>query len=293
MIPSGVLPVDKAAGRTSARVVAEARKLFDGAKAGHAGTLDPAATGVLPVLFGEATAFARFLPEPKTYSAEIVFGAETETGDGEGTVRRRRPPPSGLADAVRAALPEFTGLLQQTAPAYSALKHNGKPMYYYARKKIAAPEKRRTVRVHALRFCAAAESRAKLEVRCGGGFYVRALARDLGEMLGCGAYLASLRRLRCASFGAEESVSLETLALLPPESRRRHVAPVERALPHLPDFRINAETARALGHGRGAAAETGELVRFWADGRFAGVGRRDADDVSPQKMLSWTREAQI
>lgn len=290
MIFSGVLPVDKTAGCTSARVVAMARKLFNGIKAGHAGTLDPAATGVLPVLLGEATAFARFLPEPKTYLAEVCFGAETDTGDAAGEVLRRRTPPSGLADAVRAVLPEFTGFLPQTAPAYSALKHAGKPMYYYARNKIAAPEKRRAVRAYALRLRAAEETRAFLEVRCGGGFYVRALARDLGAALGCGAHLASLRRTRCASFCETESVNLETLAALPPDLRLRYVAPPERALPHLPSVRIDAARARALGLGQIAAADGGAPVRFWAEGRFAGVGRRCGNNIWAEKMLSWTRE---
>ncbi|MGI9306403.1 MAG: tRNA pseudouridine(55) synthase TruB [Gammaproteobacteria bacterium] len=291
MTACGVLPVDKAAGRPSAREVAAARRLFGGVKAGHAGTLDPEATGVLPVMLGEATAFARFFTDPKTYRAEIIFGATTETDDGEGAVLCRRTPPSDLGDALRAALPSFTGLIEQTAPAYSALKHNGKPMYYYARNNIPAPQKRRQVRVHSLRLCSATSPRAVLEVRCGGGFYVRALARDLGGVLGCGAYLGALRRTECASFSAAESVSLDGLAALPEAERMRHIAPLSRALAHLPECGVCPETARELGCGGGitAAAEDGEQVRFSANGRFAGVGLRGNGQFSPQKMLSWTR----
>lgn len=291
MTVCGVLPVDKPAGMTSARAVSFARKLFGGVKAGHAGTLDPAATGVLPVLLGEATSFARFLPEPKTYLAEVCFGAETDTGDGGGKVLRRGIPPPDLADLARAALPRFAGLLKQTAPAFSALKYKGKPMHYYARKNIAAPEKRRLVRAHALRFCSAEGNIARLEVRCGGGYYVRALARDLGAALGCGAHLFSLRRIRCASFGADESADLEKLAGMPPERRAEYVSPLERVLPHLPDVSVCAELARALGHGQIAAEESGALVRLRACGRFAGVGRSGGARVWAEKMLSWTREA--
>ena len=284
---SGVLPADKIAGRTSAQTVAWIKKLFSGAKTGHAGTLDSAATGVLPVLLGEATSFARFLPETKTYRAEIEFGAATATDDALGEVLMRRPPPHDWESLLQSALPSFVGEISQTAPTYSALKHNGKRMSDYAREGIVAPPKQRRVHVWELQLCEVKDSCAVLHIRCGGGFYVRALARDLGEKLGCGAHLSSLRREQCASFDISRAITAESLADMSIDERVSHVAPVEEALSHLPSHAMPGDSAWIVGSGRDETA--GESVRLYHNGRFAGVGLRTADRICGQKMLSWTR----
>ena len=297
-IIDGVLPIDKAIGRTSAHTVAEARKLFGGVKAGHAGTLDPAASGVLPVMLGEATGFIRFLPSDKIYRADIVFGIKTDTDDAEGEVIARGTPPHDLSAAVREVLPRFTGEYEQTAPTYSALKHAGRPMYYYARRNIPAPIKRRKVRTHELRVESVSGVRLTLIVRCDGGFYVRALARDIGETLRCGAHLGGLRRTRCASLNSASP--LEIVAAEQPEMRAKYIAPVGEVLTHLPPHDINRDAARALGQGRelygdggggdGGNGGDGARVRFVCGGRFAGVGVVAGEQMRGEKMMAWTRE---
>lgn len=297
---AGIAVIDKPAGCSSARAVAQTRALFGKVKAGHAGTLDPAATGVLPVMLGEAPAFSRFLHPDKAYRAEICFGVATDTGDAEGEVVFRGSPPQDLAGAVRSALPEFCGTQRQTAPAHSALKHRGRPLYYYARRGLEAPAKTREVHAHALRLESAAGSCAVVNVQCGPGFYVRSLARDLGERLGCGAHLATLRRTSCSSFGDSEADAPEALEEMPPAERLRRVAPLERALQHLPPCEIGEDAARSLGRGaavRGAYVserladgdEGAEQVRLLAEGRLAGAGLRRGQGICPQKMLTWTR----
>lgn len=295
MIVSGVLPIDKEKGASSARVVADARRLFGGVKAGHAGTLDPAATGVLTVMLGEATGFIRFLPRDKTYRAEIVFGAATDTDDAEGEIIFRGTPPRDLRSAVREVLPRFVGEYEQTAPSYSALKHAGKPMHYYARKGISAPPKRRKVEARELRIESAEDDRATLHVRCGGGFYVRALARDIGESLRCGAHLSALRRIRCAPF--DSAISLREVAAAKEEERaQKYVASLAAALSHLPRIGLDIDSARALGSGCEINADEfdgkDERVLFFCEDRFAGVGAVSGGRARGEKMLAWTRELQ-
>ena len=290
MTAAGVLPIDKVAAQTSARAVAEVRKLFDNIKAGHAGTLDPTATGVLPVLLGEATAFTRFLPPQKTYHATICFGAATDTDDAVGEIIYRRAPPCDLAAAVRAILPSFVGEIEQTAPAYSALKYKGRPMYEYARKQIAAPEKRRRVCAFSLNLQTTKDNCADIEVCCGGGFYVRSLARDMGELLGCGAHLSALRRTRCAGFDISRAITVESLARLTPALRRDYVVSIGESLTHLPSRELDLCMARAFAHGQcDDKAPLGAQMRLTVNGRFAGVGLCEAERIQTEKMLSWTR----
>lgn len=285
---ASVLPIDKEAGCSSAHVVAETRKLFGGVKAGHAGTLDPAATGVLTIMLGEATGFLRFLPRDKTYRAEIVFGAATDTDDACGEVISRGTPPQDLHAAICEVLPRFIGEYEQTAPTYSALKHAGRPMHYYARNNIPAPIKRRKVEARELQIESAADGRATLIVRCGGGFYVRALARDIGAALECGAHLAVLRRTRCAPF--DSPIPLQQIADSPPEERLpKYAASLTAALAHLPQHDLSPEAVRGLGRGDSFDGP-GERVCFICDGRFAGVGIVSGESARGEKMLSWTRE---
>lgn len=295
MSVSGILLIDKAAGSTSAGVVAEVRRLFDKVKAGHAGTLDPMATGLLPVLLGEATAFTRFLPTVKTYQAEVLLGLATATDDAEGEILAQRPLPADAESQVREMLPSFVGEIEQTAPRYSALKHRGRPMYYYARNNISAPPKHRRVRVYGAQVRAVAGARLTLTIQCGSGFYVRALARDIGERLGCGAHLSALRRLNCASFEVRQAVTVAALSDMNTELRQWRVMPVEQALRYLPPCELPMNGVRALGCGQhcgddGAASAEQQQVCFFTGGCFAGVGLRRDGQALPQKMLSWTRE---
>ena len=219
----------------------------------------------------------------------MSFGAATDTDDAEGEVIFRGAPPHDLRAAVCEALPRFVGEYEQVAPKYSALKHAGKPMHYYARKNIPAPEKKRKVEARELHIESAADGRVSLAIRCGGGFYVRALARDLGSALKCGAHLASLRRTRCAPF--DSAAPLSAVAAAAPEERTaKYVVSLEAALAHLPRRELDRDAARELGIGRGFDG-TGERVRFICEGRFAGVGVFSEGRARGEKMLSWTREA--
>ena len=294
---AAAVAADKAAAATSATTVAAARKLFGKVKAGHAGTLDPMATGLLPILLGEATAFCRFLPDSKTYQADIRFGETTDTDDADGEVILRRPPPADLAAAVADILPSFVGDIEQTAPTFSALKHRGKPMHFYARAGIAVPEKRRRVKTESLHLVAVDDKCVRLTVVCGGGFYVRSLARDLGEQLQCGGHLCALRRIACSGMQIADAVEIKSLSAMDCAARIRFATPIEKLLSHLPAREIGEQQARQLGQGLQIAAmeEAGDgdsLERLFVGERFAGVGFLEKGMRRGEKMLSWTRSNQ-
>ena len=287
----GVLLIDKPLGITSSRVVAVVKKLFDGAKTGHAGTLDPAASGILPVLLGEATSYARFLPTQKKYEAKILFGINTNTADSEGQVNYRGAPPDDIKNAIEKILPSFIGDIEQTAPVYSALKYRGRPLYYYARRGIATPPKRRRVEVFDIQLQSIAEAQATVIITCGGGFYVRSFARDIGEQLACGAHLSALRRIGCIDFDIKDAITLDLLENMDSEQRHTRILPIEYALTRLPAHEVDIATARALGCGQGDAIDEARAkqARLMVSGRFAGVGWVCGCQMRGQKMLSWTR----
>ncbi len=293
----GVLVIDKPSGPTSFEVVQRVRRLLGEPSAGHAGTLDPLATGVLAVCLGEALKLQQWLAEgDKAYRAEVAFGAATETEDAEGRVTERGDP-SGL-DAARlaAALPRLTGEIEQTPPMYSAVRVGGRRLHEAARRgeEVARPPRR--VRVHALEleaFEPAREglARATLRVRCGKGTYVRTLAADLGRALGVPAHLASLRRTGAGPFAIEAALPLaEAEALVasggPEALRARLVAPAE-AMAFLPAARLDAAAVRDLRHGKAVALPAPEgMVRALDDqGRLVAVCRSDGRRLRPARVL--------
>ena len=229
----GVLVIDKPAGPTSHDVVARVRRVTGIRKIGHTGTLDPSATGVLPLVFGRATRLARFLSSrEKVYEAEIRFGRTTDTYDAAGQFSTEIPAAGATAldrSAVEAALKHFRGAFAQTPPPFSAKKVAGVPAYRLARQKSAIELQPVAMTVHRLelrRFDPAGPDggsdapSATVEVECSAGFYVRSLAHDLGQRLGCGAWLAGLRRLRSGEFGIEQAVTLETVERNGPDALR-------------------------------------------------------------------------
>jgi tRNA pseudouridine55 synthase len=196
---NGVLLLDKPGGMTSNAALQKARRLFAAARAGHTGTLDPMATGLLPVCFGEATKFsADLLEADKTYEAELCLGRTTDTGDREGRTTAALPVNCALAD-IEAALPRFTGDIQQVPPMYSALKREGRPLYELARQGLEVERPPRSITIHMLELLAWKSPRLTLRVTCSKGTYIRVLAEDLGKALGCGAHLTALRRVRVGS----------------------------------------------------------------------------------------------
>lgn len=243
----GVLVVDKPAGPTSHDVVDRVRKVLAVRRVGHTGTLDPFATGVLPLCVGKATRLARFLAEgEKAYEATVRLGFATTTDDLTGEpVHPPRPVRVG-ADEVRQAAAALVGELRQVPPAFSAKRVGGRRLYELARHGVDAGRGAVPVTVHALRVLAVEGDRVDLEVRCSAGTYVRALARDLGAALGTGGHLTALRRTRSGGFGLEEVVPWDALEA---EAAAR-LLPLERLLPELPSVRVGPDGASAVRHGR-------------------------------------------
>lgn len=209
---SGILNVNKPKGMVSFAVVSLVRRLTGVRRVGHAGTLDPIADGVLPVCLGSATRVVEYLVSaPKAYSAVVRLGASTDTYDSEGTVTATGDPSGVTREQVASALRAFEGEIQQLPPMYSALKYEGQPLYRYARAGKTAPRKERTVSVYRLELLSFESPLVQLEMEVGKGAYVRAIAHDLGEQLGCHAHLEGLTRLRSGPFAVEDAVSLEEL----------------------------------------------------------------------------------
>jgi tRNA pseudouridine55 synthase len=250
--PDGLLVVDKHAGPTSHDVVNRLRRLFATKRVGHAGTLDPPATGILLVGLERATRILQFLQAlPKTYRAEVAFGATTSTEDATGTVLEERACSFGL-DELRAAAAEMVGEIQQVPPMVSAVRVGGERLYRAARRGEEVERPARTVTVHALdvaRFDAAAWE-ATLEVRCSSGTYVRTLAADIGERLGCGAHLRALRRTAVGSLGEADAVTVAQLEGMDPPALRAAILPMEAALRDYESVTVSGDELRAVGHGR-------------------------------------------
>jgi tRNA pseudouridine55 synthase len=284
----GVLLLDKPTGLSSNAALQRAKRLFNAEKAGHTGTLDPAASGLLPICFGEATKFARFLLEAdKHYRADVRFGVITSTHDSEGDVVAEQPVQLERAQ-VEAALPAFTGALSQTPPAYSALKYQGRSYYDYARKGIDIPRTPRDVEVKTLTLVGWSSPVATLDVICSKGTYVRTLAADLGTALGCGAHLAGLRRVATGGFRIGDAITLDALAAMDPETRDARLHPVDCLLDALPRLDVALDDATRLRHGRSIGAPAQESTRFRAygpDGDLVGVLARVDDLLVPDRLL--------
>ena len=208
----GILNIDKPAGKTSYGVVAMVKRLSGERRVGHAGTLDPAATGVLPVCLGQGTRIVEFLvATTKTYHAGIELGVSTDTYDASGQVTQRGDPSSIDLDKLQSAIVSFRGTIRQTPPMYSAIKHRGQPLYKLARAGISVERKSRAVKIHRLELIAWQPPLATIEIECSKGTYIRSLAHDLGQSLGCGAHLQSLVRTRCGIFDIKDAVSISRL----------------------------------------------------------------------------------
>jgi len=287
---SGVLPVEKGAGVTSFQVVAHLRRLLRAPKAGHGGTLDPDATGVLPILLGEATKLTPYLVDmDKEYVATIRLGITTETQDLSGAVVATSPVPALDEKLVADALRPFVGLIRQVPPMYSALHHEGRRLYELAREGRTVDREPREVIVHAIDVVSVALPDVVFRVRCGKGTYIRALAADLGKALGCGATLAALARTRVGPYALEESVSW------PDVRDARHgaalwdrILPPDSALSSLLPVRLDARQARAFGHGQPVDAPTGAAGHarvYGPGGDLLGIGTIQGHLVRPERLL--------
>jgi tRNA pseudouridine55 synthase len=279
---SGILLLDKPQGLSSNAALQKARRLFRAAKAGHTGSLDPLATGLLPVCFGEATKIAGLLlGSRKAYEAECRLGATTTTDDAEGEILGRREVPAFDERTLREALATLTGRITQVPPVYSALKQGGVPLYRRARRGEAVEAPPREVEIHRLELIGRSGDRLRLHVECGSGTYVRSLTRDLGEMLGCGAHLTALRRLWVEPFREPRMSTLDELAALAeadPAELDRRLLPLEQGLAGYPQVRLDATAAVRLRQGQvveGSGAPAGRCVALNPQGRAVALAECD------------------
>lgn len=288
----GVLLLDKSTGMTSNSALQSARRLFSAAKAGHTGTLDPLATGLLPLCFGEATKFsADLLDADKTYEAQVLFGVTTDTGDAQGDVLLERPVTFDRAD-LDAALQRFRGSISQVPPMYSALKRDGKPLYQLARQGIEVEREARTVTIHELTLLDFSGDRCRLRVCCSKGTYIRTLAEDVGEVLGCGAHLTALRRTAVGPLRIADAVSLDQLIELPEEQRAAVLLPPDALLQTLPAVHLDDEATLRFAHGNPVAIPDQDAplapgkCRVYGAARLLGLGETDGlGAVKPRRLV--------
>ncbi len=298
----GLLLLDKPSGLSSNQAMQQARNIFRARKAGHTGSLDPLATGLLPICFGEATKIAGLLlGADKAYLATAALGVTTDTDDADGAVLRERTVPELGVDAIEAALEPLRGAIRQRAPIYSALKQGGEPLYAKARRGEIIDAPVREVVVHRLELLQADAASLALAVDCGSGTYIRSLVRDLGESLGCGAHVTRLRRTWVDPFRQPRMFSLEALEALAAQGDAALDAallPIEAGLAAFPRVDIDAAQALSLGYGQPvspvAVPDAGVTVAVHAqDGRVLGLGRTDGTGlVHPQRLFAWATSAQ-
>lgn len=289
----GVLVADKPRGPSSTQLLGRVRYLFGAAKAGHGGTLDPMATGLLPILLGDATKFAQEgLDADKAYEAEVHLGITTTTADAEGEVLETRPVACTREDTLK-ALARFTGEIQQCPPMYSALKVDGKPLYAYARAGQTLDRSLRTVQVHSIELLAWAPPRVTIRVECSKGTYIRTLAEDIGKFLGCGAHLTALRRTRVGPLRIESSHSLDALESASLEQRDAWLHPVDFLIQDWPSVTLGRDAQQRFQHGNPVDAPIGEAlppdrrIRVMSSNQnFIGVGVLRAGQLHPQRLLS-------
>ncbi|BAO86729.1 tRNA pseudouridine(55) synthase TruB [Caballeronia cordobensis] len=290
----GVLLLDKPLGLSSNDALIKAKRIYLAKKAGHTGTLDPLATGLLPLCFGEATKFSQdLLDADKTYEATMRLGIRTTTGDAEGEAIDTRDVTCDEA-AVIDAMTKFLGDIVQVPPMYSALKRDGKPLYEYARAGQTVEREGRPVTIHALQLIACALPLVTFRVTCSKGTYVRTLAEDIGEALGCGAHLTALRRTGVGALTLDRAVTLDELANLSEAERDERLQPVDALLSTFPEIRLDDEAARRFLHGQrlrlADVATTGldeGRVRVYAqnDGRLLGVAKAGEGVLAPERLV--------
>lgn len=290
----GVLLLDKPQGLSSNQALQQVRRLLQAQKAGHTGTLDPMATGLLPVCLGEATKFsAQLLEADKTYRTRVQLGVVTDTGDAEGEVVERHPVAPLSVTEIEHVLERFRGEIEQTPPMYSALKHQGRKLYELAREGKTVERAVRRVTVYDARLLAAEGTAFELEVRVSKGTYIRTLAEDIGRALGCGAHITALRRLATGPFGAEGMLTIDRLEALPDQAAREAaLLPVDVLVAHLPRLALDEAARQRIMQGQPVRLDVndiaiGELARLYSAETFIGLGVVSGpQEVAPKRLLS-------
>jgi len=285
----GVLLFDKPLELSSNIALQKVRRLFQAEKAGHTGTLDPLATGLLPICFGEATKFSNtLLDADKTYNALLRLGQTTSTGDAEGELLSEHPVEVEQAE-VDAVLERFRGEIDQLPPMHSALKHQGKPLYEYIRKGETVERQLRKVVIHELLLNSFFGNELDITVRCSKGTYIRTLAEDIGAALGCGAHLIGLRRTAIAHLDLRESYTIAQLEAMTEAERDACILPMEYLMPEMPGLQLDALQIKRLAQGQRLALDTGlpdGKVRLLGPQGFIGVGLLQGRRLAPDRLLS-------
>ncbi|HQR60984.1 MAG TPA: tRNA pseudouridine(55) synthase TruB [Methylophilaceae bacterium] len=287
----GVLLLDKPVGLSSNQALQQAKCLYQAAKAGHTGSLDPFATGLLPICLGEATKFSHFLLDAdKTYCATMRLGATTTTGDTEGEIVSRAEV-SVTNEQMDDVLRRFSGVISQVPPMYSALKHQGKALYEYARAGMEIERPARTVTIHRIVLNTLTGSSAEITVSCSKGTYIRTLAEDIGNALGCGAYLTQLRRLQSGCFDLAQAVTLEQLEAMSMQQRESCLLPSDRLSQQLPAVYLDEESAYYLRRGqavwKSGVTQVGLLRLYEVPECFLGLGEvADDGKISPRRLVN-------
>ena len=287
---NGVLLLDKPLGFSSNQALQKVKWLYQAAKAGHTGTLDPLATGLLPICLGEATKFAQYVTDAdKTYIATIKLGATTTTGDAEGEVLSTSPVNVTL-DQFSAACQQFIGGIKQVPPMYSALKHEGKALYTYAREGVDIARQARLITIKSILVDHFLVDIAQISVTCSKGTYIRTLAEDIGTALNCGAHLIGLRRTDTAGYVLANAITIEKLEVMLIEARDALLLPVDSAIESLPKVILNADATYYLMQGQpvwqaGKVAHR-ELRLYNESQQFLGLGLlQDDGKIAPKRLI--------
>jgi len=292
----GILLLDKPLGRSSNSALQKVRYLFNAKKAGHTGSLDPLATGVLPICFGQANKVSAYLLDSdKRYTCTAQLGVTTTTGDKEGDVLQTRQLDVFTEEQVENALAQFRGNIQQIPPMFSALKHNGQPLYKLARQGIEIKRKARDVTIHELTLLEKTEDTITLDVHCSKGTYIRTLAQDIGEALGFGAHLSMLRRTNVSPFDCSKLYTIEDIEKLAEANELEStLLPIDSALIHLPNITLTKEEASRVKNGlkvsRSDIPESDMIKIYLECGEFIGIGRCSYNEqgdirLAPKRMM--------
>ncbi|CAG9297492.1 tRNA pseudouridine(55) synthase TruB [Celerinatantimonas diazotrophica] len=296
----GILLVDKPTGKTSNAVLQQVKRIYFAQKAGHTGALDPLATGMLPICLGDATKFSQYLLESdKRYQVCAKLGQRTTTSDADGEVVETREVNVTIAQ-IEQALERFKGVIEQVPSIYSALKYQGKPLYWYAREGIDVPRKSRPITVYSIDIINFEDDLLKLDIHCSKGTYIRTIVDDLGELLGCGAHVAQLHRSHVGDYPSDQVISLQRLEALLEQATEQEIVPAElldplllkmdSAVSCLPTIDVSEELGLLLMQGRAVELDNvakGALLRLYVgdERRFIGIGMVNEDGLLAPKRL--------
>ena len=295
----GILLLDKRLGISSNKALQEVKRLFNANKAGHTGSLDPLATGLLPLCFGEATKVsALMLDDNKRYQVVVKLGVKTDTGDAEGKVIEQKPVPELSIDEKKACLESFTGEIDQVPPMYSALKHNGRKLYELAREGKTIERKARRVTIFELLLLDSTSDTLTLDVYCSKGTYIRSLAEDIGHKLGCGGTVTALRRTQAGQFSIADTLTIEKLQAMDLNELTGCLLDVDKPLNGMPVLELSTDQAVLIKHGQQIKLEEAEsetiqgMVRMYSEQVFLGLGEMLLDGkLVPKKIFNLGSEA--